>query len=160
MSPAVGFLSPWLLLGLLAAIIPLALHLLAKSRAQEAQFPTLRFLKLSMHRTSRRRRIQHLGLMALRMLLLALLAVAVAEPFSRPAGGWTPRQGAAAVLVLDNSLSMAAAGKDEATSFARAKTQALALLNLEKEVRPAKAAVVAAVPFDDDEAQLTDRLDL
>jgi hypothetical protein len=160
MSPAVGFLSPWLLLGLLAAIIPLALHLLAKSRAQEAQFPTLIFLKLSMHRTSRRRRIQHLGLMALRMLLLALLAVAVAEPFSRPAGGWTPRQGAAAVLVLDNSLSMAAAGKDEATSFARAKTQALALLNLEKEVRPAKAAVVAAVPFDDDEAQLTDRLDL
>ena len=56
---AFTFVTPLLLLGLLAAAIPFVLHLLASVRAQDMLFPTLRFLKISMEKTARRRRLQH-----------------------------------------------------------------------------------------------------
>ncbi len=56
---AFGFATPLLLLGLLATAIPFILHLLSSVKAQEVFFPTLRFLKRSMEKTARRRRIQN-----------------------------------------------------------------------------------------------------
>lgn len=127
MTLAFGFATPWLLLGLLAAAIPFVLHLLSSVRAQDMYFPTLRFLRLSMEKTARRRRIQHWLLLILRAALLAVLALAVAEPISRAMGGWLGRKNYAAVIVLDNSFSMGASA-DTGTRFARAKAQASALL--------------------------------
>ena len=121
------FATPLLLLGLLAALIPLALHLLARARAQQIFFPTLRFLRLSMEKTARRRRIQHLLLMILRMLLLAMLALSVAEPITEAIGGWVAGRNYAAVVLLDNSLSMSAKA-GAGTRLQRAKQQAQKLL--------------------------------
>src|SRR5512137_522815 len=117
---AFSFVAPLLLLGLLAALIPWVLHLLSSVRAQEVYFPTLRFLRLSMEKTARRRRIQHWLLLAVRAGLLALLCLAVAEPITRAAGGWLGGQRAATVLILDNSYSMAARDGD-VTRFDRAR---------------------------------------
>jgi len=147
MMLGLSFLAPWLLAGLLAMGIPLALHLLARSRAQEVLFPTLRFLKLSMAKTARRRRIQHMFLMLLRMLLLGLLALAVAEPVTRTVGGWMRGKDYACVIILDNSMSMrarqGAAGDDQGfqTRLDRAKAEAKAMLSGDD--KPALAAILA-----------------
>ena len=113
--------APVLLLGLLAAAIPVVLHLLAKVRAPQMFFPTLRFLRLSMEKTARRRRVQHWLLLLLRMAALAVLAMAVAQPLfqpDNPMGGSDHET--AAVVILDNSLSMQFA-EGGTTRFEQAK---------------------------------------
>lgn len=139
MMLAMGFHTLPLLIGLLAAAIPLLLHLLSSVKAREVYFPTLRFLRLSMEKTARRRRIQNWLLLMLRSILLGLLAIAVAEPFSDATGGWLGGNNYAAVVILDNSFSMSARGESGAR-FSRAKTQASALLGGEN--KPALAALI------------------
>jgi hypothetical protein len=56
---ALQFTTPALLIGAVAAAIPVALHLLASARAREVAFPTLRFVRRSMQRTARRRRVHN-----------------------------------------------------------------------------------------------------
>ena len=77
MTLALTFATPLLLIGLVAAGIPFLLHLLSSIKAQEVYFPTLRFLRMSMEKTARRRRIQHWLLLLLRAGLLALLPMAL-----------------------------------------------------------------------------------
>lgn len=126
---ALGFAAPLLLLGLLAAAVPFLLHLLSSVRAPEVRFPTLRFLRMSMERTARRRRIQHWLLLAVRATLLALLAIAVAEPFTQAVGGWLAGEQHAAVIIVDNSLSMSVRDAEQTTRLARAKQQVDLLLS-------------------------------
>jgi aerotolerance regulator-like protein/VWA domain-containing protein len=136
---ALTFAAPLLLIGLLAAGIPFLLHLLYRVRAREVYFPSLRFLQASIQRTARRRRIQHWLLLALRSLLLLLLALAVAEPMTRLAGTWLSGNQTAVVIVLDNSLSMGAVGKD-GSRLSRAQIEATALLS--GDAKPALAALL------------------
>jgi len=136
---AFTFVTPLLLLGLLAAAIPFVLHLLASVRAQDMLFPTLRFLKISMEKTARRRRLQHWLLLVLRAMLLGLLAISVAEPLSRATGAWFGGASASAVVVLDNGYSMAAAG-EAGSRLERAKQGAAALLGGDD--KPSLAAVL------------------
>ncbi|MFW5840723.1 MAG: BatA domain-containing protein, partial [Planctomycetota bacterium] len=136
---AISFVTPLLLLGIAAAAIPLLLHLLSSVKAVETRFPSLRFLKLSMEKTARRRKIQHWLLMLLRAALLGLLAVAVAQPLSDAAGGWLGPSGSAAVIVLDNSYSMAAEVDGE-RRFDRARQMARRILTAENP--PALAALM------------------
>ncbi|MFW6133464.1 MAG: vWA domain-containing protein [Planctomycetota bacterium] len=142
---ALQFTTPALLIGLVAAAIPVALHLLAAARAREASFPTLRFLRRSMQRTARRRRVRNWLLLILRSLLLGLLAFAVAEPYSQTsAQAPTGPAPYAAVILIDNSLSMTAAVDPNRpagpTLFDRAKAQAGELLS--DEHPPDQAAVM------------------
>ena len=133
------FRTPLLLLGLAAAAIPVLLHLLSSVRAPEVFFPTLRFLHLSMHKTARRRRLEHWLLLLIRSLLLALLALAVAEPFLRARAGFLADPRTAAVVIVDNSYSMAvpAGGRSR---FDHARREAAALLG--GEVKPSQAALM------------------
>ncbi len=139
MMLALGFATPLLLIGLLAAAIPIILHLLSSVRAQDMMFPTLRFLRLSTEKTARRRRVQHWLLLLLRAAMMALLALAVAEPISKATGGWLSGKSYATVVILDNGYSMAvnnAAG----SRFERAKAEAASLLSGDD--RPSVAAVL------------------
>jgi hypothetical protein len=142
-----------LLIGVVAAAIPFALHLLSSVRAREVYFPTLRFLQISMEKTARRRRIQHWLLLLLRAALLAVLAVGVAEPIYELAAAEDTAAGRyAAAIIIDNSLSMAARnapppGREEApapTRLDRAKAEAAALL--EGEEKPALACAIFTNP--------------
>ncbi|MDP6546779.1 MAG: BatA domain-containing protein [Phycisphaerae bacterium] len=125
-APLLPFNTPWLLVGALAMAIPFVLHLLSSVRAKDVYFPTLRFLKMSMEKTARRRRVQHWLLLLIRAALLLLLAIAVAEPITRAFGGWS-KDKQSMIVILDNSYSMGT-GTGNATRFTQAKTQARALL--------------------------------
>jgi hypothetical protein len=102
------FLNPFFLVGALAAGVPLAIHLMHRRTSRVVRWPSLRFLVASNRRTARRRRVQEVLLLLLRMGLLAFLSVALARPVLRAWG--LPGAGAetAVVVVLDNSMSMSA----------------------------------------------------
>ncbi len=80
---AVSFSDPMMLIGLLAAGLPVALHLLNRIRSPIVPFSTLRFLKITAQKTSRRRQVQQYLLLLLRMAVFAMIAMAVAHPLIR-----------------------------------------------------------------------------
>ena len=106
------FAAPWFLLAALAAAIPVVLHLVNRRRAKESPFPTLRFLKLSVQKTRRRKRVQDLLLMLLRAALLLLVAAGLARPIVTNFGSLWGDAGTAIVIVLDNSASMGMIDRD------------------------------------------------
>jgi Aerotolerance regulator N-terminal len=103
------FLNPAFLWGALAASIPVIIHLINRRRARVVQFPTVRFVLRSERRLARKYRVKQWLLLALRTLILFLLTTALAEPVLQPRGGEVAEmaQAHAAVLILDNTMSMA-----------------------------------------------------
>ncbi|HEX7238967.1 MAG TPA: BatA domain-containing protein, partial [Longimicrobiaceae bacterium] len=91
-----------LVAGLLASLVPLALHLIARRPPERAALPTARFLAPDPRTSVRvRRRPTDPLLLALRILLLALLGAAAAGP------AWIPRQvGTAELVLLDRGAGM------------------------------------------------------
>ncbi|MBK6681435.1 MAG: BatA domain-containing protein [Ignavibacteriales bacterium] len=75
-----NFLSPGLLFGLLAASIPILIHLLNLRKLKKIDFSTLHFLKLIEKQKVRRVKLIQWLLMALRVLIIAMLVLG----FSRP----------------------------------------------------------------------------
>ncbi|MBU4399112.1 MAG: BatA domain-containing protein [Planctomycetes bacterium] len=106
------FAAPLFLLAVFAAAIPVVLHLVNRRRAKEAPFPTLRFLKLSVQKTRRRKRIQDLLLMVLRAAVLLLAAVGLARPAMTNLGALWGSAQTAVVIILDNSASMGMIDRD------------------------------------------------
>ena len=106
------FAAPLFLLAVFAAAIPVVLHLVNRRRAKKAPFPTLRFLKLSMQKTRRRKRIQDLLLMVLRAAVLLLVAVGLARPAMTNLGALWGGARTAVVIILDNSASMGMIDRD------------------------------------------------
>ena len=101
------FAIPLLLTGLGAALIPVVIHLLHRNRTVPLDWGAMLFLEPGAVRQRRSQRLEHWLLMLLRMALLALLALLLAEPIL-PAGKFNPLVGRAArdvVVVLDHSLA-------------------------------------------------------
>jgi len=102
-----GLLSPFMLAATAALAVPLWLHLRRRRRQTPVEFPSLRYLKLATSRMKRHAKIENLGLLLLRLLLLGLLAAAFARPVMRSSGGWFGASRAVeAVVVLDATASM------------------------------------------------------
>ena len=102
-----AFLSPFLLASLAALGVPLWLHLRRKRRQTPVEFPSLRYLKMATARMKRQAKVEDLGLLLLRLLLLALLALAFARPVVRSRGGWFGAgRSVASVVVIDATASM------------------------------------------------------
>ena len=102
----IGFTAPWALLGLLAAAIPVLLHLFARREPPTVVFPATRYLAETARAHHRRLTLQHWLLLLIRTLLIVALALAAAGP-TWPSGGLGSHAPAALALVLDNSLSSA-----------------------------------------------------
>ena len=100
------FAAPLFLLAALAAAIPVVLHMINRQKAKELPFPTLRFLRISVQKTRRRKRIHDVLLMLLRAAVLLLIAAGLARPTVTSLGRSGAAHQAAAVIVLDNSASM------------------------------------------------------
>ncbi|NDH06435.1 VWA domain-containing protein, partial [bacterium] len=97
------FLVPWMLFGALTAGIPVALHLLRKSKPTVLRWAPMEFLRKSMKETSKKVRLRDLLLLLLRMAILILAALALARPSTLSLFGSGPID---AVLLIDNSQSM------------------------------------------------------
>lgn len=122
-----GFLTPFMLLGILAAGIPVAIHLFFRSRYKTVPWAAMKFLLTSVEQTSRRLRFQELLLLLLRMLILILLAFAFARPISSVTRGVGRGEAVDAVFVFDLSFSMGA-NDGEKTRFERAKEEAVKII--------------------------------
>ena len=101
------FIHWYMLGGLVLVGVPILLHLIMRQKPKRLAFPAFRFLRQKARINQRKIRLQHLLLLALRVLLIAALCLALARPrlaASRvPFGG---EQAVAAVLVFDTSASM------------------------------------------------------
>ena len=127
------FLNPLLLFGLAAVAIPIAVHLFNFRKPQRLDFSTLRFVRAIEATSMRRVRIRQWLLLALRVLAVAALVLAFAQPIlPAAAGGAFADEGARSVaVVLDNSLSMTLRDRggerlDQAKELAAAAADALA----------------------------------
>ena len=112
-SDPVAFLSPFLLACGAALAVPLWLHLRRKRRQTPVEFPSLRYLKMAAARMKRQARVEDLGLLVLRLLLLSLLALAFARPVVRSTSNWLGEgRSVESVVVIDATASMAWRGPD------------------------------------------------
>lgn len=121
-----GFLTPLFLLGLLAAAIPVAIHLIRRENPPKVMFGTLRFMKQTTKKLILFQQIQQWFLLLMRAALICLLVLAFARPLFYQGGmarliDAEPRSVA---ILLDTSLSMRFGDR-----FERAKEQALEVLN-------------------------------
>jgi hypothetical protein len=105
----ISFAAPWALLGLVAAAVPILLHLIARREPPVVDFPAVRYLSDTARIHQRRLALQHWLLLLARTLLIVVLVLAAAGPTwpRATAGTHAP---SALVLVLDNSLSASATG--------------------------------------------------
>lgn len=117
-----GLLSPWFLGGLIALGLPVYLHLLQQHKSQPYKFASLMFVERRTHTSVRHRRLKYLALLALRLALILLLALAFASPFINRTPEAIARGSRRMLIAIDNSFSMRAsnrldAAKREATSL-------------------------------------------
>jgi len=75
------FNHPVMLLGLIAILVPILIHLLNRSRAKILDWGAMRFLLASLTAHNRRILIEEIILLTLRCLLVALVVLAMARPF-------------------------------------------------------------------------------
>ena len=141
-----GFLAGGLLVGL-----PILLHFLRSKPKTVVRFPSLRLLGETAIRDTRRHRLRRWLTLALRALVIALLAAAFARPFFKNEAA---ARGAAVVIAVDNSMSMQATGRwetarrwalDQLDALGPGDTAGLLLMN---------PAPVWAVPLTDDLARV------
>ena len=98
-----GFLTPAALFGLGLIGIPVLVHLFRPRKVRQTPFSSLRWLRPTRHRFSRRFQWHRLLLLAIRAAFLALLILALAKPiYSRPAN----TAGTDRFIVVDVSRSM------------------------------------------------------
>ena len=80
------FLNPAVLLGLVAAALPLAIHLLHRGRTQPRPFSDFAFLRQLQQNRMRRLQLRQWLVLLLRTLIIALIVCAFARPTA--GGGW------------------------------------------------------------------------
>jgi uncharacterized membrane protein YobD (UPF0266 family) len=124
---SVFFLYPIFLFGLIAASLPLLIHLLNRRKLNRVRFPAVRFILMSQKRISRSYRLRHWILLALRTMAVVLLALLLANPiFQTGAGLFAGGGPVSLVILLDNSLSMTWSG--DGIGFKQAKEAARLLI--------------------------------
>ncbi|MBI3939953.1 MAG: BatA domain-containing protein [Acidobacteria bacterium] len=106
------FLTPFFLAGLAAMAVPLWFHLIRKEQSTHVPFSSLRYVPPRELELVRRHRLRQWPLFLLRLLLVVLAVLALARPYSKNfSRGWASSASLARVVLVDNSLSMRAAGR-------------------------------------------------
>ena len=145
-----AFFAPYMLWGVLAGGIPVALHFFYRSRYRTVPWAAMKFLLTSVEQTSRRLRFQELILLVLRVAVLVLLALALARPKSAAERGSAQGDAVDAVFVIDTSYSMGARDGPVTLADAHGDPYLTALKNLASEgvvtrLARAKAAALAVL---------------
>lgn len=121
-----GFLTPLFLLGLLAAAIPVAIHLIRRENPPRVMFGTLRFMKQTTKKLILLQQIQQWLLLLLRAALICLLVLAFARPlfYQGSMARLIDAEPRSVAILLDTSLSMRFGER-----FERARLEALEVLD-------------------------------
>ncbi|MEW6652398.1 MAG: BatA domain-containing protein [Bacteroidota bacterium] len=106
------FLNPALLLGLLAAAVPIVIHFLNLRKLKTIEFSTLAFLKELQKTKIRRIKLKQWLLLLLRVLIIVFLVLAFARPTLKTITlGDSSSAKTTAVIILDNTFSMSLVGE-------------------------------------------------
>jgi len=102
------FLNPAILFGLLAASIPVIIHLFNLRKLKKIEFSTLAFLKELQKNKIRKIKLKQWILLALRVLIILFVVMAFARPAlqSMQIGGTTSAAKTTAIFILDDTFSM------------------------------------------------------
>lgn len=102
------FLNPAILFGLLAASIPVIIHLFNLRKLKKIEFSTLTFLKELQKNKIRKIKLKQWILLLLRVLIILFLVMAFARPAlqSVQIGGTTSAAKTTAIFILDDTFSM------------------------------------------------------
>ena len=141
-----AFLNPLFLFGLLAAGIPLIIHLWNRRRVVTIDFSSLMFLMAAHRENARRFQLRQLLILLLRVAIIALIALALARPFltlGLPIA--SVRAKTDVVIVLDNSYSMAYQDVD-GIRFEKAKTLAIDILETLRHGDSAALILMSDIP--------------
>ncbi|WP_233992756.1 BatA domain-containing protein [Salinibacter altiplanensis] len=128
-----SFINPFALLAMAAVAVPLFLHFFNLRQPRTVEFSSLAFVKELQASAVQRVRIKEWLLLALRMLAIASLGMAFAQPtLTSELGGVGASAPTAHAVVVDNSLSMSAEGRG-GTYFDRAVQKAQGVLGTVEE---------------------------
>lgn len=102
-----NFLNPLVLIGMVAATIPLILHLLNLRKLKTIEFSSLKFLKELQKSKIRKLKIKQILLLILRTLIIVCIVMAFARPtIPTSLPFFQTYSKTSAVIVVDNSFSM------------------------------------------------------
>ncbi|HLN53470.1 MAG TPA: BatA domain-containing protein [Lentimicrobium sp.] len=120
------FLNPWLLLGLAAIIIPIAVHLFNFRKYRKVYFSNVKFLKELKQQTRKQSNLLHRLVLLCRILAFIFIVLAFAQPFFAGKSEPTIKNSNIISVFVDNSFSMEAQGT-RGTLFDEAKDKAAEL---------------------------------
>src|ERR1700722_11794885 len=99
--------SAFALAGLIAASVPVLIHLLNRRRFKVTEWAAMQFLRDAVRRNRRLLNLRDIILLILRTVALAVIGLALARPFfAGNSAQLSPNQPLHAVVVVDNSQSM------------------------------------------------------
>jgi len=105
------FVNPFYLFGLLAIAIPIIIHLFNFRRFRRVYFTNVRFLQELKQQTQKQSQLKHLVILAMRILAIAALVMAFAQPYFPFSEGQSKLAVRNALSVfVDNSFSLEATG--------------------------------------------------
>ncbi len=151
------FLNPAVLLGLLAASIPVLIHLFNLRKLQRIEFSTLSFLKELQKNRIRKIKLKQWLLLLLRVLIIAFIVLSFARPALKgiAIGGTTSAAKTSAVFIIDDTFSMSVV-EAKGSYFNQAKAAIQNLLSNFQEGD--EAALVKISSADKDEITFTSNL--
>lgn len=106
-----SFANPLMLIGLAAILVPIIIHLFNFRRYKTIYFSNVQMLEDIQKKTKRASQVQQLIVLTLRVLGIAALVLACAQPFLRT-GEKSAQKGNVVALFVDNSYSMETESKN------------------------------------------------
>ncbi|HSD64577.1 MAG TPA: BatA and WFA domain-containing protein [Ignavibacteriaceae bacterium] len=139
------FLNPAVLFGLIAASIPVLIHLLNLKKLKKIEFSTLSFLKELQKNKIRKLKLKQWLLLALRVLIILFVVMAFARPALKgfAIGGTTSAAKTTAIFILDDTFSMSAVDAN-GSYFNQAKQT---IINLLKNLQEGDEAALIPVSY-------------
>lgn len=101
-----GLAAPWALLALAAVALPVIAHLLRRHDVPRRPLPTIALLHKADVASRKRVRVVDRALLAARIAVIALAALALAAPYASATLAWGDGRMASVAIVIDDSMSM------------------------------------------------------
>ena len=126
------FENPMFLLGLLAVLIPILVHLFNFRRYKKVYFSNVEFLRQLQNETKKQSQLKHWLVLAARILTITFLVLAFAKPFFQNADSVIKSGTNYVSVYIDNSFSMESTSSERGTLLDEAKQKAKEIVDAYK----------------------------